>query len=272
MKDIALQTARSAKGRTLNVLREYIQNELLGAMQKRGVHERLYFVGGTALRFLYQIPRFSEDLDFSAGPDWRPADFQPDMEAMAAEIRLGGYELTLHLQSDRTVQRAAFRFPGLLFELGLSSRHEQKLTISIEVDVRPPQGWTGERTIVNIYRPILIQHYDLRSLFTTKIATVLTRDYIKGRDYYDLFWYRSRWKNLTPILGLLKNAIDQKPERISPFEPSEWASILRGNISRLDWKTVLRDVQPFIERTDDLHVFTRENVLRLLEEPTTHSL
>jgi len=264
MKDIALQTARRSEGQTLNVLREYIQNDILGSLQKLGIHQRLYFVGGTALRFLYRIPRFSEDLDFCAGPNWKTNDFKSTMKDVASELRLAGYDLSLHLKSERTVQSASFRFPGILFDLGLSLRREQKLSISIEIDVRPPAGWVGERTIINIFRPILIQHYDMKSLFTTKIAAVLTRDYIKGRDYFDLFWYLSSRKELTPQMELLKNALAQKPDRAVSFKPARWKAGLSAVVSSLNWKAVVRDVLPFLERTDDIHAFTQENLLLLL--------
>ena len=55
MRDIALQVARESKDRKINALREYLQNYLLFLMQKTKMSESLYFVGGTALRFLYRI-------------------------------------------------------------------------------------------------------------------------------------------------------------------------------------------------------------------------
>ena len=45
--------------------REYLQARVLEALQEAGTFMRWAFVGGTALRFLFSIPRFSEDLDFS---------------------------------------------------------------------------------------------------------------------------------------------------------------------------------------------------------------
>ena len=45
--------------------REYLQARVLEALQEAGTFMRWAFVGGTALRFLFSIPRLSEDLDFS---------------------------------------------------------------------------------------------------------------------------------------------------------------------------------------------------------------
>lgn len=263
MKDIALQTARNSR-HSLQILREYLQNDILGSLQETGAGTHLYFVGGTALRFLYRIPRFSEDLDFSAAPGWRVAGFGPKMKKIQAELGLAGYDLSLSMNEDRIVQRAEFRFPKLLFDLRLTDRPEQKLTIAVEVDARPPRGWSGERTIVNLYRPILIRHYDLKSLFTAKIAALLTRPYAKGRDYYDLFWYLSRWKDLKPAPLLLKNALAQKRESIPNFRPEAWRGILESIVAEADWRVVARDVSPFLERAEDIRVFSRENLLRVL--------
>ncbi len=48
-----------------SILREYLQSRALQTMQEEGAFLKVAFLGGTALRFLYSIPRYSEDLDFS---------------------------------------------------------------------------------------------------------------------------------------------------------------------------------------------------------------
>ncbi len=265
MKDLALQVARENPSRPLNALREYVQSDLLWALQKTKLNLKMYFVGGTALRFLHRLPRFSEDLDFSAGRSWKSAGFSGEMRKVERQLRLSGYDVSLHLNDDRTVQKADFRFPGLLGELKLAPRKEQKFQVSIEVDVHPPAGWRGDRTIVNIHRPILIQHYDLRSLFTAKLAALWTRDYAKGRDYYDLFWYLSRWKDLSPEPALLANALAQKKGSLKRIDPKNWKACLRETVEKAKWKIIAADVLPFLERPDDLLVFTKDNLLLLLD-------
>lgn len=48
-----------------NIVREYFQHVFLGELYKLPDAEKLLFKGGTALRIVYDSPRFSEDLDFS---------------------------------------------------------------------------------------------------------------------------------------------------------------------------------------------------------------
>jgi hypothetical protein len=48
-----------------NLAREYLQARTLLALQQAGAMIPMAFQGGTALRFLFGLPRFSEDLDFA---------------------------------------------------------------------------------------------------------------------------------------------------------------------------------------------------------------
>jgi len=207
MKDIALQVARERPSLGLHALREYIQNYVLWLMQREGLNTRLFFMGGTALRFLWRIGRFSEDLDFSAGTDWEPEEFTGAMRKIESGLAGAGYDVYLHLGKEKTVQRAVFRFAELLAELGLVGRREQKMSVALEIDTKPPGGATGAKTLVNVHIPVLLQHHDLPSLFAGKSAAILTREYIKGRDYFDLFWFLSKWPELEPNPLMFRNAL-----------------------------------------------------------------
>jgi len=261
MKDLALQTARRAKDQKLNILREYLQNYILFLMQKQELNTALYFVGGTALRFLHRIRRFSEDLDFSAGHGWKKTDFAAPLKKMEAGLEMAGYAVSLHLKEEKTVQRAVVRFSGLLYELGLSPDKNQNLPIAIEVDTNPPAGWAGERTIIDVHWPVLLQHYDLPSLFATKIGAILTRPYMKGRDLYDLFWYRTKWRELLPNFFLLNNALAQMQKKALEVDKENWLIILKEKMMSLKWRNVQEDIRPFLESPDDLDAFTKENLI-----------
>jgi len=263
MKEIALQIASEAKDQKLNTLREYLHNYILFLMQKARMSSSLYFVGGTALRFLYSIRRYSEVLDFSAGEGWSPSDFPLHIKKIKSDLEKAGYSFTLHIKEEKTVQRAMIRFSEILYEVGLTRQKDRKLPIHIEVDINPPTGWQGEKTIVDVYLPVLLQHYDLHSMFAAKLATVLTRPYTKGRDLYDIFWFRSKWKEMLPNYRLLNNAIGQKQDDFTRLNEDNWHEIMHKKIQSLKWKDVENDVSPFLELRDDLLTFTKENLLLL---------
>ena len=48
-----------------NVAREYLQRQILASLAGSGGFQSLAFVGGTCLRFLHDLRRYSEGLDFS---------------------------------------------------------------------------------------------------------------------------------------------------------------------------------------------------------------
>ena len=261
MKEIALQTARRAGEQKLNVLREYLQNYLLFLSQKSEMNTHLFFVGGTALRFLYGIRRYSEDLDFSAGKSWRPSKISFHADKMAKDLEKAGYTFSILLKEEKTVQRFIVRFHDLLYEIELTSRKNQKLPINIEIDVNPPAGWVGEKTIVDVHLPVLVQHYDKSSFFAAKLAAVLTRPYNKGRDVYDIFWFRTQWKEILPNFRLLNNALAQKRKDFERMNKDNWLETVRQKIEELRWKEVENDVSPFLEFKDEQLTFTKENLL-----------
>jgi len=261
MKEIALQLAREAKEQKLNILREYLQNYILFLMQREGMNTYLYFVGGTALRFLYGIRRYSEDLDFSAGKDWMPSNFSKHAKKIKRALENAGYCFTFHIKEEKIVQRAMVRFSELLYEIGLTQEKARKLPVHIEVDISPPAGWAAKRTIVDVHLPVLLQHYDLPSMFAAKLAAVLIRPYTKGRDIYDIFWFRSKWKEMSPNFELLNNALAQKQKKSIKINQNNWLEVAHEKIQSLKWKDVENDVIPFLESKDDLFAFTQENLL-----------
>ena len=79
MKEHALAIAHAAKDPSLalNSLREYLQTLILRSLNECEAFRSLALRGDTALRFLYGLPRYSEDLVFSvvadttyAGKEW----------------------------------------------------------------------------------------------------------------------------------------------------------------------------------------------------------
>lgn len=264
MRDIALQIARESKGEPIHALREYLQNYLLFLMQKTKMAESVFFVGGTALRFLYGIRRYSEDLDFTAGKGWGIASSKHFMRKIDRELERAGYDMTVRSKDDKTVQRMMFRFAGLLFELGLSGRKNENFSIHAEIDLNPPLGWKEDRSVINIYLPVLVRHYDLPSAFAGKLAAILLRPHTKGRDIFDLFWLKSRWPDLMPNLTLLNNALKQQRSGLELLEEGNWLAVVRSKIESLDWRSVEEDVLPFLESEDDLITFSRDAILTLL--------
>jgi len=89
LRELVRSAVTPAHGR--NILREYLQARLLGSLQRAGAMIPLAFQGGTALRFLYAIPRYSEDLDFTLEQDRDRFDFRAYLRAIRSEFESEGY-------------------------------------------------------------------------------------------------------------------------------------------------------------------------------------
>ena len=99
------------------LVREYLQARVLESLQDEGVFLRWAFVGGTALRFLFSIPRFSEDLDFSLVTPEAEAGFTSALKEVKRAFLREGYRAEIKVSEHKTVAAAWVRFSGLPHEL-----------------------------------------------------------------------------------------------------------------------------------------------------------
>jgi predicted nucleotidyltransferase component of viral defense system len=250
-----------------NLVREYLQAQILGALQRAGAMVPLAFQGGTALRFLYGIRRHSEDLDFTLERPGAGYDFRRYLEAIQADLEREGYRVDLGRTSDRKVVHSAFmRFPGLLHEMGLSGHREEALSVKLEVDTRPPRGAVLETTVVRRHALLRIQHHDRASLLAGKLHAILQRPWPKGRDYYDLVWYLSDRDWPAPNLALLNNALEQTGWNGPALDGASWVEAVRARLESARWNALAADVGPLLESPEDRELLTRETVTRLLDE------
>lgn len=264
MKEQALSLARGIPdpGLRLNKLREYLQALVLRSLHESEAFRSLAFVGGTALRFLHNLPRFSEDLDFSlvspdgyAGAAW--------MAKIKRDLSLAGFNAHVTWNDRKVVHAAWIRLEGLMSEAQLSGMPDEKLAIKLEVDTHPPPGAHCERQVVSRYVTFLIQYHDLPSLLAGKLHAVLTRKYAKGRDWYDLLWYLSQRPPVAPNALQLQKALDQT-QGAGTSDAQAWRSLVRARLESLDMTAVMDDVRPFLERPQDAALLTRDNLIGLI--------
>ncbi len=249
----------------LNIAREYLQAYALRVLYDTGTFRNTAFLGGTALRFLHDLPRFSQDLDFSTVGN-KKYSFVDILKKIKNEFILAGYNVDVSYNEKTTVQSAFLRFQGLMYESEMSPHKNQVLSIKFEVDSNPPRGAVCETRIVNKHFPIAFLSYDLASLFAGKLHAILNRKYTKGRDYFDLAWYLSKWKDISPNFILLKNSLIQTGWRGKMPNEENWMDLISEKIKTIDWQAVDDDVKNFLENSGDMKVFSKENVLLLLEK------
>lgn len=269
MKDYLKQLIEKIQDSNLArcIVREYLQARTLECLQENGAFSDWAFVGGTALRFLYSLPRFSEDLDFSTtGPETEDK-FDSHLKKIKTQFLAENYEVVLKAKTAKTVKAAFIKFPGLLYQLGLSPVRSEVISIKVEIDSNPPDGAQLETSLIRKHCLLNLQHYDKSSLLAGKLHALSSRKYIKGRDVYDLMWYLSDRTWPQPNLLLLNNALKQTAWEGAILAEDNWKQQIAVKVSEFDWNKVIADVKPFIEKQSDLQMLTLPNLIKLLNEP-----
>lgn len=266
MKDFLRQLLNGVQNQLLGrcLTREYLQARLLQSFQEQGTFNSWVFQGGTALRFLYSMPRFSEDLDFALAKPGMKDDFRENLLNAKKTFEAEDYALNIKVNDTKTVKSAFVGFRGLLFELGLSAHGSETISIKVEIDTNPPSGANFKTTVVRRHVTLNLRHHDKASLLAGKLHAVLARRYVKGRDIYDLVWYLSDRSWPEPNIELLNNALNQTNWEGSEVTTDNWRSLLRKRVESLKWDRVVEDVQPFLEHQEDIDLLTKQNLLELL--------
>jgi len=262
LASLVKQTNTPLDGR--NLVREYLQARILESLQKSGAMIPLVFHGGTALRFLFSHGRYSEDLDFALEGNHENYDFRGYLKAIRSALSPEGYQIEIKANDQKTVNSAFIRFPGLLYELGLSPMQNEVLAVKIEVDTHPPGGAGLTTTVVRRFVILQLHHHDKASLLSGKLHAILQRPYTKGRDIYDLFWYLSDPTWPEPNLILLNNALSQTNWNGGVLSKENWKEQVWQKLKTLNWSVVMDDVRPFVEPSFNLNLLTLENIGRVL--------
>ena len=223
------------------------------------------FHGGTALRIIHGLNRFSEDLDFHLKKPAANYSLTPAISSLIRSLALQGYSISEPSVKAKTVRSTFIKFEGLLFESGLSLDETQKLSIKLEVDANPPAGWQVKRLLVNAYFPYSVQHHDIPSFLSGKLHAILQRPYTKGRDFYDIVFILSRWQGIEPNLAYLHNALEQTGYTGEPLNQTSWKAVISTFAKGLNWPQIRKDVHPFLFSSTDLEFLDLDHLLDLLQ-------
>lgn len=264
MKDEALAIIReiSNPADKLNLLREYVQAMVLRSLHESEAFTNLAFVGGTALRFVHSLPRFSEDLDFSLEncKGYRPELW---MKKVKDDLRFAGFDASVSWNDRTTVHKSWVKVAGLMMDAGLCGRAEQNLSIKLEIDTKPPQGAVSETGIINRHVMLSLRYYNMSSLMAGKVHALITRKYAKGRDWYDLVWYRGKRPPVDPNLEQLQNALNQT-QGGGMLDAECWKAYVIERLQALDCESLVKDVRNFLERPEDAALLTDDNICSVL--------
>ncbi|MCX6559701.1 MAG: nucleotidyl transferase AbiEii/AbiGii toxin family protein [Candidatus Aminicenantes bacterium] len=258
-----------------NVLQELVQQYVLAGLARAGFFAsgQAVFHGGTCLRIIYGMSRFSEDLDFflkRPDPDFRWGRY---LAAVGKDATGEGFRFSVQDKSGEAgaVKKAMIRaesigrFPPI--DLPFERDLRKLIKVKLEIDVNPPLGSSYETRYLAFPVTAALTTQSLASGFAMKIGAMLGRTYTKGRDWYDFIWYVNR--RTVPDLVLLSHALDQQGpwagQRVEV--DAGWVETsLRKRIAEVDWAVVRRDVERFLplREQEALKLWGRDLFLQLL--------
>lgn len=234
--------------------KEIMQEVGLYGLWRAGFFEVAAFQGGTSLRILHGLPRFSEDLDFMLqipDPEFDWSVYLGKLLECFEEYGLRS-EVLPKGSMDRALRTAVLKNNSFVNQLDLQfykGHADQKITIKLEVDANPPAGSGFSYTYLDFPTDFEVCHQDLPSNFALKIHALLCRPYLKGRDWYDFNWYIRQ--KVSPNLAHLQNALIQygpwKGQKNLVVDEDWLQAELQKKIDSIEWAKAAADVAPFLK-------------------------
>ncbi len=278
IKQYSCQTKEDHK----NALQEIIQELSLEGLARAKFFEKAAFYGGTCLRILYQLDRFSEDLDFSLlAPD---PDFQwePYLKSVETHIQSYGFDITISRKdkSNHNAILSAFLKASTLenfIRVGLNQQERQRthveenIKIKLEIDIDPPPAFQTEMVEMHMPGIYYVKSYALPDLFAGKMSALLAREWkgrVKGRDWYDLVWYVA--KKIPLRLSHLESRLKQIDfiEKSTSVTPEVFSQLYLKKVATLNVADAQSDVVHFIRNPQVLEMWSRDYFIQLLSKIT----
>jgi len=224
------------------ILREYLQTIILDGIYKSDFAKYMFFVGGTALRFFYNLPRFSEDLDFNT-PYLENNSFKGILDRVEKNLSLEGFSSGISYKKRANLFTAALKFQGVMSEYGIVNGRGGDIMIKIEVN-KPEWHLSTESHVLSQYgytfSAILMSK---GALLSEKLSALMSRR--RGRYIYDvLFMLRKGFPFDRDVL--YANNIGGEPKAVV-------LSYLSG-LSEKELKRLAEQVKPFLFREDDIEL------------------
>jgi len=256
----------------IRALREILQEIALLGLWRRKFFENVAFYGGTALRILYTLDRYSEDLDFSLLKPMSDFDISGYSVALQEELFAFGFEVKVErinkaiespLQSAFLKANTRNQLIAIAVgeEIVKQIPRKQVLKIKLEVDTDPPSGFSTHSRYLLKPIPFAVRSYMLPDLFAGKMHAVLCRGWknrVKGRDWYDFVWFVANYPEMH--LSHLEQRMRQTGHWISDkaLSTQVFHKLLRERIETLDVDMARLEVEPYVKNLETLNLWSRE--------------
>lgn len=261
-----------------NALKEILQEIILLGLDRSGFFEAAAFYGGTALRILHGLDRFSEDLDFTLlkpDPNFKLDKYFPGLER---ELKAFGFGFTLQRidkPETRNTESAFLKTNTQMLFLKIQgaksfankTQTEKTLKIKFEIDVEPAISFETEIKAILLPSPYAVKTLTLPNLFAGKMHAALLRNRkqrVKGRDFYEVQWYLAR------NIPLKKKYLEEKMKASNALkEPLTKELLIRLFKKRADsvnWEQAQQDVLGFIKDKNQIRLWSAAFFKEMIEK------
>ena len=255
---------KSAKEKQ-NAIYEITQQVVLAGLHRSGFFDRAAFYGGTCLRLFHQLPRFSEDMDFSLLAPDDSFKFENFFQPIIDEFDSLGRKVEIKKKEKKTfgkVESAFLKDTTDVYDVAFQT--EKTVKVKIEVDTQPPLKFQTEQKALTLPYTFMVRCFQLPDLFAGKMHALVFRNWksrVKGRDWYDFEWY-VRW-NIPLDFNHLQ-------ERIREFNgvtmsKEEFLAKLKERLSTTNIEDVKADVRGFVINPHELDIWSNNYFLQLAD-------
>jgi Nucleotidyl transferase AbiEii toxin, Type IV TA system len=263
----------------LQALREIIQEIALLGLWRGKFFEHAAFYGGTAMRIIHGLPRFSEDMDFSLLLPNLNFKLKPYIPYLEEELHAFGLDVSIVQKigsADSAIEsvfakintRTGFLKLGGPPTLVERLSREQIIKVKFEIDIDPPKNFLTETRFLYTPQAFSVRLFDLPSMFAGKLHAAITRTWktrVKGRDWFDVVWFVG--KDVSASLAHFKARLIQtgQLDGQDSFTEKEARELLSRRIESLDIEAAKRDVRPFLtlKDADQLNIWSKDFFLDL---------
>lgn len=248
-----------------NAIYEITQQVVLAGLHRGGFFDRAAFYGGTCLRLFHQLPRFSEDMDFSLLAPDEHFLFENYFQPIIDEFDSLGRKVEIKKKDKKTFGRVDSAFLKDNTDVyNVAFQTEKTVKVKIEVDTQPPLKIQTEQKALTLPYTFMVRCFQLSDLFAGKMHAMAFRNWktrVKGRDWYDFEWY-VRWS--VPL------DFEHLQERIREFNGVEmtredFMAVLKERLSTTNIEDVKRDVRRFMLNPHELDIWSNDYFLQLAD-------
>ncbi|MFC1524320.1 nucleotidyl transferase AbiEii/AbiGii toxin family protein [Thermodesulfobacteriota bacterium] len=272
LQEMLAKYSQGSTDETVNALREVLQELALLGLWRGKFFEQAAFYGGTALRILYGLDRFSEDMDFSLLKPDDSFTLERYLPYVEKELLSWGFSVTVETKAKTTESavESAFLKANTKEQLLIIEAEEevaagvhpgQLLQVKFEVDTDPPPNFDTETKFCLQPIPFSVLAYTQPSLFAGKMHALLCRGWgtrVKGRDWYDFVWYVGRGTELD--LRHLEVRMRQSGHysEEAPLTEERFREIIDEKISGLNVAEAKADVVRFLPDASSVELWSKE--------------